>query len=80
MLAARFEIISSMRLPQDTLRDHINQFVLDLKFKWIPFRGYYRFRSYKYMKWIDLEMGLLRFVVDPKRISLEYLHHKIRCK
>ena len=71
MLTARSSITFSMRLPQYTLRDHINQFVLDVKFKWIPFRGYYRFRSYKYMKWIDPEMGLLRYVVDPRRISLD---------
>ncbi len=77
MLTARSPIIFSTRLPQDTLRDHINQFALDLKFKWIPFRGYYRFRSYKYMKWIDPEMGLLRFVVDPKRISLAACRTKV---
>ena len=58
-------------LPKENLRDFINDFRLDVKFRYVPFRGYYRHRSYKYMRRIDPEMGLLKFIVDPKRICLD---------
>ena len=58
-------------LPRENLRDLINDFRLDVKFRYVPFRGYYRHRSYKYMRRIDPEMGLLKFIVDPKRICLD---------
>jgi FkbM family methyltransferase len=58
-------------LPREDFRDILNEFRLDLKFRWVPFRAYYRLRALKYMRYIDPEMGLLRFLVDPKRISLD---------
>ena len=58
-------------LPKENLRDFINDFRLDVKFRYVPFRGYYRHRSYKYMRRIDPEMGLLKFIVNPKRICLD---------
>ena len=58
-------------LPRENLRDLINDFRLDVKFRYVPFRGYYRHRSYKYMRRIDPEMGLLKFIVNPKRICLD---------
>lgn len=58
-------------LPRENFRDLINDFRLDIKFRWIPFRGYYRHRSNKYMRKIDPEMGLLKFIVDPQRICLD---------
>ena len=58
-------------LPRENLRDYINDIRLDIKFRYVPFRGYYRYRSYKYLKKIDPEMGLLKFIVDPKRICLD---------
>lgn len=60
-----------MSLPRENFRDFINELRLDIKFKYIPFRSYYRLRSYKYMRTKDPEMGLLKFVVDPNRISLD---------
>lgn len=60
-----------MELPNETIRDHLKALERALKFKWIPFRGYYRYRSHKYMSRIDPGMGLLRFLVDPRRISLD---------
>ncbi len=58
-------------LPRENFRDLINDIRLDLKFRYVPFRGYYRHRSHKYMRKIDPEMGLLKFIVDPKRICLD---------
>jgi FkbM family methyltransferase len=63
--------IQATQLPIVSLRDRVNIFRQTVKFKWIPFRLYYRYRSYKYMKYIDLEMGLLRFLVNPGKISLD---------
>jgi len=58
-------------LPRENFRDLLNDVRLDIKFRYVPFRGYYRLRSYKYMYRIDPEMGLLKFIVDPRRISLD---------
>src|SRR3990172_8953474 len=58
-------------IPREDFRDILNEFRLDLKFRWVPFRAYYRLRAFKYMHFIDPEMGLLRFLVDPRRISID---------
>ncbi len=58
-------------LPRENFRDLINDIRLDIKFRYVPFRGYYRHRSHKYMRKIDPEMGLLKFIVDPKRVCLD---------
>ncbi|MBV9861532.1 MAG: FkbM family methyltransferase [Alphaproteobacteria bacterium] len=58
-------------LPDQTLRDWTNRMVASAKFRWVPFRGYYRFRAHKYMHRIDPEMKLLKFLVDPRRISID---------
>jgi len=63
--------VKAPALPRETLRDWINDFRQDVKFRWVPFRAYYRFRAYKYMWRHDPEMGLLKFLVDPNRISLD---------
>ncbi len=63
--------LSPNQLPRETLRDVINDIRLDFKFRYVPFRGYYRYRSHKYMTRIDPEMGILKFIVDPARISLD---------
>ena len=58
-------------LPKETFRDWLNEFRQDLKFRYIPFRGYYRLRAYKYMLRMNPEMGLLRFLSDPLKDSLD---------
>jgi len=65
------EQAESVTLPRENFRDLVNEIRQDLKFRYVPFRGYYRLRSYKYMHKIDPEMGLLKFIVDPKRICLD---------
>lgn len=59
------------RLPALSLRDRINVARQNAKFKWVPFRGYYRYRAHKYLRRIDSEMGLLRFLMSPAVVSLD---------
>jgi len=59
------------RLPRETLRDWVNDIRQDVKFRYVPFRGYYRVRAYKYMWRKNPEMGLLRFLVDPDKDSID---------
>lgn len=58
-------------LPRQGTRDFINQLRLDIKFRYLPFRAYYRLRSLKYMYFKDPELRLLRFLVDPRRTSFD---------
>ena len=60
-----------MDLPNEDLRDRLNALVRHLKFSCVPFRGYYRLRAHKYMRLIDREMGLLKFLVDPAAPSVD---------
>lgn len=58
-------------LPKEDLRDWLNALRHQLKFHFVPFRGYYRLRAHKYMRLIDREMQLLKFLVDPRRASVD---------
>ncbi|MCH8998189.1 MAG: FkbM family methyltransferase [Proteobacteria bacterium] len=58
-------------LPKENFRDWLNEFRQDLKFRYVPFRGYYRLRAYKYMLWKDPDMGLLRHLTDARKDSLD---------
>lgn len=58
-------------LPKENLRDYLNGLARVVKFNLVPFRAYYRLRAYKYMYWRDIEMGLLRFLVNPHRPSVD---------
>ena len=63
--------MTAAALPNETFRDWLNEFRQDIKFRYVPFRGYYRLRAYKYMYRINPEMGLLRFLADPLKDSLD---------
>lgn len=63
--------MTAAALPKENFRDWLNEFRQDLKFRYVPFRGYYRLRAYKYMLWKNPEMGLLRFLTDPLKDSLD---------
>lgn len=62
---------ASSGLPRENLRDYFNELRLDLKFRYPPLRAYYRYRAHKYLTRIDPEMGILKFLVDPRRASLD---------
>ena len=59
------------RLPRECARDYLNEIVQDLKFRYVPLRGYYRLRAYKYMLFRYPELRLLRYLVDRGRVSLD---------
>ena len=58
-------------LPNRNIWDVINDLTLDFKFRYVPFRGYYRYRSYKYKTRKDIEMGLLQFLCSPSKASVD---------
>jgi FkbM family methyltransferase len=58
-------------LPNETSRDRRNGFWQDVKFRYMPFRAYYRLRAYRYLYWKSPEMGLLRFLADRNKVSLD---------
>ncbi len=58
-------------LPNKNFRDVINNLALDIKYRYIPFRGYYRYRAYKYMAYKNIEMGLLKYLCSPRKASVD---------
>jgi len=58
-------------LPNRNFRDVINTLRMDFKFRYVPFRGYYRYRSYKYRTRKSLEMGLLQFLCSADKASID---------
>lgn len=64
------EPLSGQTIPREDFRDWINHLRLDAKFRWPPFRAYYRYRSHKYAR-REPVLGLLRFLADPARASLD---------
>ena len=60
-----------MDLPSEDFRDRLNALTRYLKFRSLPFRAYYRLRAHKYMRRIDREMGLLKFLVDRTAPSVD---------
>lgn len=58
-------------LPRTGLRDWINDFRQDVKFRYVPFRGYYKLRAYKYMRGGIPDLGLLRFLIDRRKDSID---------
>ncbi len=71
MVSADEGAAGAEHLPVISWRDRVNILRQNIKFKWVPFRAYYRYRSYKYMRNIDPEMGLLRFLMNREKISLD---------
>lgn len=58
-------------LPNRNFRDIINRLRMDFKFRYVPFRGYYRYRSYKYRTRKSPEMGLLQFLCFRSKASVD---------
>lgn len=63
--------VADSGLPKENFRDWLNEFRQDVKYRYVPFRGYYKLRAYKYMLWKSPEMGLLRYLTDPRKDSLD---------
>ncbi len=58
-------------LPIESFRDLLNLIRQDLKFKYLPFKLYYKYRSYKYAKKITPELNLIQELTDKNKISLD---------
>lgn len=58
-------------LPRRSARDWRNEFWHDVKYRYMPFRAYYRLRAYRYRRWKSPEMGLLPFLTDRAKASLD---------
>ena len=72
MIVKKFNFpVQKKDLPIDSLRDRINLIRQDLKFKYIPFKLYYRYRSKKYAKFITPELNLIKFLVNKNKISID---------
>ena len=50
-------------LPIESLRDLSNLIRQDIKFKYIPFKLYYKYRSYKYANKITPELNLIKILI-----------------
>ena len=59
------------RLPIDGLRDIVNLIRQDLKFKYLPFKLYYRYRAKKYAKYISPELNLIKFLANKNKVSID---------
>ena len=58
-------------LPIEHLRDLLNLIRQDIKFKYTPFKLYYKYRSYKYANKITPELNLIKMLTDKNKISLD---------
>ena len=58
-------------LPSLNWRDTENKFRQDLKYKYLPFRLYYKIRSYKYAKYRNPELNIIKNLVSKNQISID---------
>ncbi len=62
---------SSKPLPIENLRDFTNILRQDIKFKYLPFRIYYKYRAYKYAKTRSPELNIIHKLVKKNKVSLD---------
>ena len=58
-------------LPIRDLRDFLNVTKQNIKFKFIPFRFYYKYRAYKYSKNTTPELNIINSISDNNKVSLD---------
>ena len=58
-------------LPIVGLRDLLNVVKQSLKYKFIPYRLYYKYRAYKYAKHTTPELNVISLLTDKTKISLD---------
>ncbi len=61
----------SQDLPTEGLRDFSNNIKQYIKFKFLPFRIYYKYRAYKYSKYITPELNIINSISDINKVSLD---------
>ena len=59
------------RLPREGLRDLWNEFRQDMKYRYPPFRGFYRFRAFFYAHYRYPELNFLKHLADPAAVALD---------
>lgn len=59
------------RLPRQSWRDLWNEFRQDFKYRFLPFRVFYRFRAHFYARSRYPELRLIKTLADPARIGLD---------
>lgn len=64
-------MIINDQLPLENIRDFINLFRQDIKFKYAPFRLYYKYRAFKYAKKKTPELNLIKYLIKKDQISLD---------
>lgn len=65
------EPIVTPQLPPPTMADRWNAFQNFAKFRLIPGHGYYHYRAWKYLRRKQPELGLIRYLADSEKISLD---------
>jgi len=66
-----FNFKEPQKLPIESFRDFNNILEQDLKFKFLPFRAYYRYRAYKYAKHVTPELNIIKKILDKDKVSLD---------
>ena len=60
-----------MKLPVNNFRDLLNIIRQDLKFKFFPFKFYYKYRAKKYAKNKTIELNLIKYLCNKNLVSLD---------
>lgn len=72
MKASRFQYPKPVKsLPLKNFRDLINLFRQDIKYKFVPFKLYYKYRAHKYAKKSSPELNLIKYFCEKQKISLD---------
>ena len=65
------ENLSGNHLPIENIRDLINIIRQDIKYKYCPFRFYYKYRAKKYAKYKTPELNLIQYLVNKNENSVD---------
>jgi len=69
--ASAGEAAAPPRLPRESLRDLWNEIRQDVKYRYLPFRAFYRFRAFFYAHYRYPELRLIETLADPQRVALD---------
>ena len=70
-MISEFNFKEPEKLPIESFRDFNNILQQDLKFKFLPFRAYYRYRAYKYAKNVTPELNIIKNILQKDKVSLD---------
>ena len=61
----------SQNLPIENLRDFANVLKQNIKLKVFPFRLYYKYRAYKYARYVTPELNIIDRISNKNKVSLD---------